>query len=76
MDTLEIGEPDHRDSLSVHLTRPEHRAIMLATIRETGNVTIFQRLGFEPVAESIAHWCVSERFEQLHDVTMEKSAGV
>jgi predicted N-acetyltransferase YhbS len=42
------------------------------TIRETGNVPLFERLGFRVVSEEIATWCESDRFAELHDVKMER----
>lgn len=48
-------------------------AIELATIRETGNVPVFERMGFDVVTEKVADWCVSTRFECLHEVTMAKT---
>ncbi len=46
--------------------------LRLFTIGETGNIPIFERLGFECVAETVADWCVSDRFDTLHDVEMIK----
>ena len=56
----------------------EHRctAVQLDTIRETGNVEIFARLGFQVVRESVADWCISDRFETLHNVRMIKNVGI
>lgn len=47
----------------------------LYTIKETGNVEIFKRLGFSIVAETIADWCTSENFSILHEVQMTKHCG-
>ena len=58
------------DWIAAHLTAP---AIELATIRETGNVPVFERMGFEVVGEKVADWCHSAQFERLHEVTMSKS---
>ena len=55
-----------------HLTS---HAIELATIRETGNVPAFERMGFGVVAEKVADWCESSRFERLHEVTMAKTVA-
>jgi ribosomal protein S18 acetylase RimI-like enzyme len=46
--------------------------LSLQTIRETGNVTIFERLGFSVTDEQVANWCVSDIHVELHDVTMMK----
>ena len=53
-----------------HLTA---QAIELATIRETGNVAVFEHIGFDVVDENVADWCVSRHFERLHEVTMVKT---
>ncbi len=50
-------------------------SIELATIRQTGNVAVFERMGFNVVAEKVADWCVSSQFERLHEVTMVKALG-
>ena len=46
--------------------------LWLNTIQETGNVAIFQRLGFTVHSTTKATWCISDRFEQLHDVSMRR----
>lgn len=46
------------------------RGLALATVRETGNVDIFRRLGFEVVKQEVATWCESDQFDVLHDVYM------
>ncbi|MCH9656343.1 MAG: GNAT family N-acetyltransferase [Planctomycetes bacterium] len=48
-------------------------AVMIDTIRETGNVPLFEKLDFRVVNETIAAWCTSENHRQLHDVKMERS---
>ncbi|WP_404304947.1 GNAT family N-acetyltransferase [Neorhodopirellula lusitana] len=49
--------------------------VRLFTIRETGNVSLFARLGFHFVGEAMADWCSSTRFDTLHEVQMEKICG-
>lgn len=46
--------------------------LSLDTIRETGNVPIFERLGFVVVREGPARDFVSERFSELVDVYLER----
>jgi GNAT superfamily N-acetyltransferase len=46
--------------------------LSLDTIRETGNVPIFERLGFVVVREQPARDFVSERFRDLIDVYLER----
>ncbi len=48
------------------------RALSLYTVKETGNVPVFQRLGFEAVRESEAGYLRSDRFARLTDVYMER----
>ena len=49
-----------------------HKTVLTRTIRETGNVEIFERLGFRAVKEETAKWCVSDRYPTLHDVYLER----
>jgi len=49
------------------------QTVVMETIRETGNVPIFEKLGFRIVQENIAAWCVSETHEQLYFVTMKRT---
>ncbi|WP_164101001.1 GNAT family N-acetyltransferase [Candidatus Laterigemmans baculatus] len=58
------------DWIAAHFAAP---AMELATIRETGNVPVFERMGFEVMGERVADWCESGQFECLHEVTMSKS---
>jgi len=51
----------------------EPNMITLYTIRETGNVLLFERLGFHVVGEAIACWCESDLFDVLHEIQMERS---
>jgi len=46
--------------------------LRLNTIQETGNVAIFERLGFAVDSTTEATWCISERFPQLNDVSMTR----
>ena len=49
-----------------------YKIVSARTIRETGNVEIFERLGFSVVKEKIAEWCVSDKYPTLHDVYLER----
>lgn len=51
------------------------QSIELFTVRETGNVAIFNRLGFHVVDETVADWCWSNRFKVLLETEMEKRFG-
>ncbi len=46
--------------------------LSLYTIRETGNVPIFERMGFTVIHEETADWAQSDRFDILTDVYMER----
>ena len=46
--------------------------VVLDTIKETGNVPIFEKLGFRVTHEAVATWCVSETCPVLHEVKMER----
>ena len=52
-----------------------HKIVSARTIRETGNVEIFERLGFRVVKEETAKWCVSDRYPVLHDVYLERQVA-
>jgi predicted GNAT family acetyltransferase len=47
-------------------------AMSLFTIRESGNVRVFQRLGITAVSQKVATWCVSDEFATLHETHMER----
>jgi len=49
--------------------------VRLDTIRETGNVEVFERMGFRAVKESVPTWCTSDDYPKLHEVTMERPAA-
>ena len=51
------------------------RAISLHTIKQTGNVELFSRLGFSAVRESPGQWAESVSGEELVDVYMERNLG-
>ena len=58
------------------IARAEGRRTMsLFTIRETGNVRVFERLGFTVASEEIPRWCVSDAFNTLHETCMERQCG-
>ena len=48
------------------------RALSLYTVRKTGNVPMFERLGFLVVGEEPADWAVSVCGDKLSEVFMEK----
>ena len=48
------------------------RALSLFTIKQTGNVPIFERLGFDGVREEPATWAVSDSGGELTNVFMER----
>ena len=48
----------------------ECRALTLYTIKQTGNVTPFEQLGFRVVSEQPARWCESDHYDELDEVFM------
>lgn len=60
---------DEIDQRAVLLGQP---VVVLDTIKETGNVPLFEKLGFRVTREEVATWCQSETFSQVHDVKMER----
>ena len=49
----------------------KHR-LSLFTIRETGNIPVFEKLGFRVVHESLDSFAESDRFPELHEAYMER----
>jgi len=49
-----------------------HAVLALDTIRETGNVPIFERMGFHVTSERRTELFESDVFPQLHEVLMER----
>ncbi len=49
-----------------------YKIVSARTIRETGNVEIFESLGFCVLKDETAKWCVSDRYSTLHDVYLER----
>lgn len=52
-----------------------HEWIVADTIRETGNVAFFERLGFRLIREEIAEQVESDLFDTLHIVYLERRAS-
>ena len=74
--------PDHRrkgvaramiESLALTARDLGMTHLSLYTIRETGNVPIFERVGFAVIREETATWAESDRFDALTDVYMERN---
>lgn len=63
------------DFVTEEARRLDLSSVSLRTIRETGNVPIFERMSFRIVNEVVADWCESENHSMLHDVWMEKAVG-
>ena len=47
------------------------RALSLYTIAQTGNVAVFERLGFLTIREEPADWAESDSYPELTDVYLE-----
>ena len=52
-----------------------HSILVLDTIREAGSVPLFEKMGFRVISETVANWCESNDYPELHDVTMERNCG-
>jgi hypothetical protein len=61
------------DALADIATGASADRLSLYTIRETGNVEVFERLGFAIIAERAAVDVVGETHERLTDVYMERT---
>lgn len=48
------------------------RCLSLHTVKETGNVEIFRKLGFKPISEQRSELFESDQYASLTDVYMEK----
>jgi len=48
------------------------RCLSLHTVKETGNVEIFRKLGFEPISEQHSELFESDQYASLREVYMEK----
>lgn len=60
------------EHVSERVKEAQLRALSLYTIEQTGNVPIFERLGFQRVHEVPANWAISTCGEELREVFMEK----
>jgi len=60
------------DALVVIANARGARTLSLYTIRETGNVPIFERLGFTVVREAPARDCASDRHAHLTETYLER----
>ena len=58
------------DYLQTEAIRNNMSQISLYTIRETGNVEVFSKFGFEVFLEQITDDFVSEKYDELHEVYM------
>lgn len=50
-----------------------HNVVVLDTIKETGNVPLFEKLGFRVFYEGVTTSFVSAKFSELHEVKMERN---
>ena len=60
------------DCLAEIAGRSNINKLSLHTVKETSNVPIFNKLGFEIISEEIDEFSESDKFEKLIDVNMEK----
>ncbi len=52
-----------------------HDLVVLDTIKETGNVPLFEKLGFCVFHEGVTTSFVSDKFPELHEVKMKRSVA-
>jgi predicted N-acetyltransferase YhbS len=53
-----------------------HDLVVLDTIKETGNVPLFEKLGFRVFDESVTTLFVSDTCPELHEVKMKRRATI
>lgn len=58
-----------------HASTLGHNLVVLATIKETGNVPLFEKLGFRVFQEDVTTCFVSEEYPELHEVKMERNVA-
>ncbi|MGE4003307.1 MAG: GNAT family N-acetyltransferase [Planctomycetaceae bacterium] len=64
---------DLLDSIAVRARSLGHQVVVLDTIKETGNVDRFEKLGFCVYDERVTADFESDQFPQLHEVRMERN---
>ena len=52
-----------------------HSLVVLDTIKEAGNVPLFEKLGFSVFCEGVTKCFVSEEYPELHEVKMERNVA-
>lgn len=62
------------DYVETRVARPAGCDLAIYTITETGNVAIFRRLGFEPIAETVAACATSPDGKPVHETEMVRPA--
>jgi predicted N-acetyltransferase YhbS len=60
------------DWIVAHAPNLGHNVVVLDTIKETGNVPLFEKLGFRVFDESITASFESDTYPELHEVKMER----
>ncbi len=60
------------ESIICRAKRDGHNIVALNTIKETGNVSLFNKMGFNIIRENIATWCTSDLHAEIHEVRMER----
>ena len=62
------------DWIVAHAPTLGHDVVVLDTIKETGNVALFEKMGFSVFDEQVTECFESDTFPQLHEVKMQRSA--
>ncbi len=60
------------DWITVQAPTLGHNVVVLDTIKETGNVALFEKMGFRVFHEGISRCFESDRYPLLHEVKMER----
>lgn len=71
-ETCPTHSPVLKDSIVARAPEAGHDIVVLDTIRETGNVPIFEKIGFRAFSEETTNELVSEKHATLHEVRMER----
>ncbi|WP_442507236.1 GNAT family N-acetyltransferase [Novipirellula sp. SH528] len=61
------------DWIELHVLSTARTTIVLETIKETGNVLVFEKLGFLIIREGVTNRFESDIYPELHEVKMKRT---
>ncbi len=61
------------DWIDSHALSTARTAVVLDTIKETGNVPVFEKLGFMIIHEAVSDRFESDMYRELHEVKMKRT---